>query len=275
MDPQRRKLALAMLATAFAGRAGAKGEHAESPTTAGHDMSAFPANWMGSEQIAMLLYPQFTALDLVGPQYMLANLMGAKVHLVAKSREPVTSDTGISIVPSATFAECPADLSILFVPGGTQGTLDAMQDEETQAFLADRGSRAKYVTSVCTGSLVLGAAGLLTGYRATSHWVTRPLLARFGATPVNARVVRDRNRITGAGVTAGLDFGLSLVHDLRDRDYAESVQLLAEYDPQPPFNAGSPAKSKRLNRERMEAMFTEFVAKADAAARASVVKRNE
>lgn len=275
MDPQRRKLALAMLAAAFAGRAGAKGEHAAAPAApAEHDMSAFPANWMGTEQIAMLLYPQFTALDLVGPQYMLANLMGAKVHLVAKSREPVTSDTGISIVPSATFADCPADLSILFVPGGTQGTLDAMQDEETQAFLADRGSRAKYVTSVCTGSLVLGAAGLLTGYRATSHWVTRSLLARFGATPVNARVVRDRNRITGAGVTAGLDFGLSLVRDLRDRDYAESVQLLAEYDPQPPFNAGSPAKSKRLNRERMEAMFAGFVEKADAAARASMARRN-
>lgn len=226
----------------------------------GHDMSHAPPHWSGNEQIAMLLYPGFTALDLIGPQYMFASLMGATVHLVAKTREPVLSDTGVTVLPTATLAECPAELTIVFVPGGTRGTLAAMRDEAILAFLADRGRRATYVTSVCTGSLLLGAAGLLDGYRATSHWISRPLLPLFGAIADDARVVWDRNRVTGAGVTAGIDFGLSLVAKLRDRDYAETLQLLAEYAPEPPFTAGSPATAAPRQRQMLEEMLAPFLA---------------
>lgn len=206
-----------------------------------HDMSAFPPSWYGSEKIAFLLYPGFTALDVVGPHYMLASLMGAKVWLVAKTPGPVESDLKLAIHATSNFENCPADLDIICVPGGTNGTLEAMRDEATIAFLKDRGSRAKYVTSVCTGSMLLGAAGLLRGYKATSHWGTRDVLRDFGAEPVDARVVIDRNRITGAGVTAGIDFGLSIVARQRDETYAKTMQLLAEYAPEPPYTAGTPA----------------------------------
>lgn len=219
-----------------------------------HDMSQAPASWMGKEVIALVVYPQFTALDLIGPQYMFASLMGAKVHLVAKSKDPVKSDTGVVFVPDLAFADCPSELDVLFVPGGTVGTLAAMQDAETIRFLQDRGARARFVTAVCTGSLVLGAAGLLRGYKATSHWMTRPLLRHFGSEAVDARVVRDRNRVTGGGVTAGIDFGLTLAAEFRDREYAQALQLLAEYDPQPPFDAGSPAKAPAKVRQDMETM---------------------
>ncbi len=223
-----------------------------------HDMSAAPASWTGKEQIGMLLYPGFTALDFVGPQYMFAGLMGATVHHVAKTLKPVTSDTRLSISPTTTLARCPRDLDILFVPGGGEGTLKALQDEAILAFVADRGSRAKLVTSVCTGSLVLGAAGLLKGYRATSHWVALPLLTEVGATPVEARVVRDRNRITGAGVSAGLDLGLTIAAMLRDQPYAETLQLLAEYAPEPPFNAGSPRTAPPMVKAMLDDMFKDF-----------------
>jgi putative intracellular protease/amidase len=233
------------------------------PLPPAHDMSGVPANWMGSEQIAFLIYPQFTALDMVGPHYMFTNLMGATTHIVARSKEPVISDTGLTFVPSRNFEECPTDLDIICVPGGTSGTIAAMQDDETIRFLADRGRRAKYVTSVCTGSLLLGAAGLLEGYKATSHWLTRSLLPIFGAIPTEGRIVRDRNRITGGGVTAGIDFGLSLVGSLRDRQYAEAVQLLAEYAPEPPYNSGTPAAASRETRAMMEGMFVEFMKNAE------------
>jgi putative intracellular protease/amidase len=227
-----------------------------------------PADWTRQDQIAMLVYPKMTALDLIGPQYMFASLMGAKVHLVGKSLQPVVSDTGVAITPTATFADCPKDLTVLFAPGGTQGTLDALQDHDTRAFMADRGSRAKYVTSVCTGSLILGAAGLLKGYKATSHWAARDALAEFGAIPTDARVVRDRNRITGAGVTAGLDFGLTMVAELRSPEYAESVQLLCEYDPHPPFNAGSVHTAPPDVKAMMQGMLAPFQANVRAAAMA-------
>ena len=237
-----------------------------------HDMSSMPAHWMGAEQIAFLIYPEFTALDMVGPHHMLTGLMGATVHLVAKTRDPVRSDTGLVIVPSLTLDECPRDLDLICVPGGTRGTLAAMEDDETMRFLKDRGSRAKHVTSVCTGSLLLGAAGLLAGYRATSHWATRSLLPIFGATPVDGRVVDDRNRITGGGVTAGIDFGLALVGRLRDRLYAESVQLIAEYDPKPPYSAGSPAQAPAGVRTLVDGMFTDFVTQAGNVGRAAFAK---
>ena len=195
-------------------------------------------------QIAMLVYPQFTPLDLIGPHTFLTTLMNVDVHLVWKDKQPVPMDRGgTAIFPTTTIADCPKDLDLLFVPGGAQGTAAVMKDDAVLDFLADRGGRAKYVTSVCTGSLVLGCAGLLKGYRATSHWVALDVLPLFGATPVQERVVEDRNRITGAGVSAGIDFGLVVAARLRGRVYAEMLQLINEYDPQPPFDAGNPVKA--------------------------------
>lgn len=267
MSVTKRELLLAMAAGLAAGAAApqavlagteAKGDGALSPDH-GHDMSQFPPHWHGSEKIAFLLYPKFTALDLIGPHYMLASLMGAKVWLVAKTLEPVESDLKLAIVPTATLADCPADLDILCVPGGADGTLAAMRDAETIAFLKDRGARAKYVTSVCTGSLLLAAAGLLEGYKATSHWATREVLRDFGAEPVDERVVVDRNRITGAGVTAGIDFGMTILAKLRDETYAKGVQLLAEYAPEPPFAAGTPRGAGPELTAMMTGMFTGLV----------------
>lgn len=230
-----------------------------------HDMTAMPANWFGQEQIGFVIYPGFTALDMVGPHYMLTNLMGATTHIVAKSKEPVASDTGLIFTPSVTFSECPAELDILFVPGGSTGTLAAIRDHETLSFIRDRGNKARFVTSVCTGSLVLGAAGLLVGYQATSHWITKPLLKKCGAIIADGRFVKDRNRITGGGVTAGIDFGLFLVSLLRDQAYAETVQLLAEYDPHPPFDSGSPEKAKTEVKSIMDDMFVSFLSDMDLA----------
>ncbi|MCO5081384.1 MAG: DJ-1/PfpI family protein [Rhizobiaceae bacterium] len=195
----------------------------------------------GNEQIGMLMYPGFTALDLIGPYHSLASMPGATVHLVTNQRDlsPVPSDLGVAMQPTVTMDDCPRDLTVLFTPGGTAGTLAAARDGATLEFIRDRAKRAVYVTSVCTGSLVLGAAGVLNGKRATSHWSVRPLLSEFGATPVDSRVVVDGNVITGAGVSAGLDLGLSLVAQLRGKPFAESVLLVAEYDPEPPFPGGS------------------------------------
>jgi putative intracellular protease/amidase len=257
---------LAPLAVASAARGAPTAPPNASPASSDHPMTA-PASWTRPDEIAMLVYPRMTALDLIGPQYMFASLMGAKVHLVGKTAEPVTSDTGVTITPTATFADCPKDLTVLFAPGGTTGTLAALQDAETRAFMADRGSRARYVTSVCTGSLILGAAGLLNGYRATSHWAARDVLSSYGAIPTDERVVRDRNRITGAGVTAGLDFGLTMIAELRDRNYAENVQLLCEYDPHPPFDAGSTHTAPPQVRAMMQSHLAPFHQKAEAAAR--------
>lgn len=150
------------------------------------------------------------------------------------------SDSGLPIQPTATLKECPGNVDILFVPGGLRGTAAIMNDPEVIDFLHDRGRRARYVTSVCTGSLVLGAAGLLRGYRATSHWTVCDLLPLLGAEPEAGRVVEDRNRITGGGVTAGIDFGLRLAARLRDEPYAKMLQLIFEYEPRPPFHAGNP-----------------------------------
>jgi len=269
MTPIDRRAALLSALTPLAGALLSKPARAAS-TAPGHDMSMAPASWTRPDEIAMLVYPRMTALDLIGPQYMFASLLGAKVHLVAKTREPVTSDTGVTITPTATFSETPQDLTVLFAPGGTQGTLAALEDAETRAFMADRGSRAKYVTSVCTGSLILGAAGLLKGYRATSHWAAREALADFGAIPTDKRVVRDRNRITGAGVTAGLDFGLTMVAELRDANYAQSLQLICEYDPHPPFNAGSLHAAPPEVRAMVQGMFAPFADQIGAAAKTAM-----
>lgn len=222
--------------------------------------------------LAMLLFPGFTALDLAAPQYAFSAIMGPPVLLVAKTKDPVMSDTGMAILPTHTFAECPSELTLIFSPGAGEGAVAAMRDEETLKFLADRGSRARFVTSVCTGSLILGAAGLLQGYRATCHWVARDVLASLGATPVNARVVTDRNRITGAGVTSGFDFGLNLVSQLRDPDYAKAVQLLAEYHPEPMFDAGTPERAPEDTTKTLRDMFAPFLKNARAAAEEAAVR---
>jgi cyclohexyl-isocyanide hydratase len=219
-------------------------------------------------RIAMLLFPGMTALDLVGPQNLLAGIAGGHLHLVARTAGPVVSDTGLTLLASEGFATCPRDLDVLFVPGG-DGTPAQMRDAETLAFLRDRGARAGWVTSVCTGSLILGAAGLLDGYRATSHWCVRDrVLPRLGAIPVNERVVFDRNRVTAAGISAGLDFALALSARLRGADDARTSQLVAEYAPAPPFAAGTPEAAGPAITARARAILAPLIEGSEAAAAA-------
>ncbi len=190
--------------------------------------------------VVMLLYPRLTQLDLTGPFEVFARFNELTPHLVWKDLEPVASDPGgLRILPTTTFADCP-QADILFVPGGP-GQAALMDDPEVLGFLRRQAERAAYVTSVCTGSLVLAAAGLLTGYRATCHWASINQLAYFGVTPVAERVVIDRNRVTGAGVTSGIDFALTLAARLLGEDRARRAQLAVEYDPKPPFEGGSTA----------------------------------
>jgi len=188
--------------------------------------------------IGFLLFPNVTQLDLTGPAQILSRVPNAEVHLVWKTIEPVMTDVGFTINPTCTFSDCPA-LDVLCVPGGF-GIGDQMNDAETLAFLRMQGATARYVTSVCNGSLVLGAAGLLKGYKSACHWMWRKYLPYFGAEPVAARIVRDRNRLSGGGVTAGIDFGFTLAAELAGKDVAKTLQLAFEYDPQPPFDCGSP-----------------------------------
>jgi cyclohexyl-isocyanide hydratase len=189
-------------------------------------------------QIGLLLFPKVTQLDFTGPLQVFSRLPGAKIHLIWKRIEPVPSDSVLMLTPTMTFADCP-QLDVICVPGGA-GADDLINDEETLDFLRRQAKAAKYITSVCTGSLVLGAAGLLRGYNATTHWSAMEYLSAFGANPTRTRVCVDRNRITGGGVTAGIDFALTLVSILTDRKTAEAIQLGLEYNPAPPFNSGSP-----------------------------------
>ena len=196
-----------------------------------------------SVSVGMVLFPNLTQLDLTGPYEVFARTPGAEVHLLASSPEPVRAEGGLAIVPDATFADAP-HLDVLFVPGGA-GVLAAMEDGEILDFLAEREPEARYVTSVCTGSLVLGAAGLLRGYQAATHWLSMDLLGMLGAEPVGERVVKDRNRITGGGITAGIDFGLAVAAEIAGEDAAKEIQLMMEYDPAPPFDSGSPKRAER------------------------------
>jgi cyclohexyl-isocyanide hydratase len=188
-----------------------------------------------------VIFPNLTQLDFTGPLQVLHRLPGATTHIVAKTRAPVPSDGPLTIPPTATFADCPP-LDLLCVPGGF-GVDQAMEDEETIAFVQREGARAKYVTSVCTGAFILGAAGLLRGKRATTHWAYHHFLPRVGAIPVKERVVRDGNTVTGGGVTAGVDFAFTMMNEIAGPAVAQAVQLGLEYDPKPPFEAGSPARA--------------------------------
>nr|HEX4318580.1 DJ-1/PfpI family protein [Kofleriaceae bacterium] len=209
--------------------------------------------------IAMLLFPDLTQLDFTGPFEVLRRIPGATVKLVAKTREPVVAEGGLAIVPTATFDDC-GTVDLLFVPGGW-GQVDAGEDAATLAWLRAAGATAQWVTSVCTGSLLLGAAGLLDGYRATTHWAFVDLLPQVGAIPDKGRVVRDRNRITAGGVTAGIDFGFHLVAEIAGERAAQAIQLGLEYDPAPPFRCGhpdvAPAELVTETRQRMQARFDE------------------
>jgi len=217
--------------------------------------------------IGFLLFPRVTQLDLTGPAQILSRVPDAQIHLVWKERAPVVTDAGFSIVATDTLSSCPP-LHVLCVPGGF-GVAELLGDQEVLRWLRQQAQTAKYITSVCTGSLALGAAGLLEGYDAACHWAWRELLPEFGAKPVAQRVVRDRNRISGGGVTAGIDFGLTLAAELCGDEQARMIQLGFEYDPQPPFDCGSPEKAgpERVERYRqvIKPIFDDRVARVKAA----------
>ncbi|WP_045731102.1 DJ-1/PfpI family protein [Pseudarthrobacter chlorophenolicus] len=198
-------------------------------------MSPAPLN------IVVLLFPQVTQLDFTGPAQVFSKFPDTRVHLAWHNTDPVVTDAGWCIVPTTTLEDCP-QADILFVPGGA-GTFNLFEDPTALAFLRTQAANARWITSVCTGSFALAAAGLLTGYRATSHWASLQMLERFGVTPVSERVVQDRNRITGAGVTSGIDFAFRLASELFGDEKAREIQLALEYDPEPPFDYGSPGKA--------------------------------
>lgn len=200
--------------------------------------------------VGFVLFPRLTQLDLTGPLQVLHRLPGATTHIAARTRDPVPSDCGLFLLPTCTFAECPP-LDVLCVPGGF-GVEDAIHDAETVDFIRAQGRRARYVTSVCTGAFLLGAAGLLQGKRAATHWAYRALLPHVGAIPTPGRVVRDGDVFTGGGVTAGIDFALTLVAEIAGAETARTIQLSIEYDPAPPLDAGSPERAPALARELME-----------------------
>jgi cyclohexyl-isocyanide hydratase len=221
-------------------------------------------------QIGIVLFPRVTQLDFTGPLQVFSSVPDTQVHLIWKKIEPVTSDSVMTITPTVSFADCP-QLDVICVPGGG-GQVEVMVDAEALEFLRKQAAKARYVTSVCTGSLILGAAGLLKGYKSACHWAWRDMLKDFGAIAVAERVVRDRNRISGGGVTAGIDFGLTVAAELAGDEVAKSIQLVLEYDPQPPFDSGSPEKAGvervRRIRERLAPLLeSRRKANADAAAR--------
>lgn len=218
--------------------------------------------------IGMVVYPGMFLLDLVGPLTVFEALMNREIHLLWKDLNPVQSAGAgsIPVQPTTSFKDCPKSLDVLFVPGGVPGTFVMMEDPEVINFLIEQGKSSKYISSVCTGSFILGAAGLLNGYRATSYWSMIDNLREFGAIPVRGRVVVDRNRITGGGVTAGMDFGLRIVAKLRSSEYAQTIQLYLEYDPAPPFNSGSPNKAPRRVKEFILDMSASMNKMADAIA---------
>lgn len=191
-------------------------------------------------RIVCLLFPQVTQLDLTGPAQVFTHLPGAQLHLVWHRIEPVGTDAGFAIVPTTTLSEVP-QADVLFVPGG-QGAFELFGDDLVLEFLSRQADPARYVASVCTGAFLLGAAGLLRGRRATTHWASLELLALLGAQPTRQRVVRDGNVITGAGVSSGIDLALTLAAELCGPEVARGIQLGIEYDPQPPFDAGAPGR---------------------------------
>ena len=191
--------------------------------------------------IGLVIYPGMTALDIVGPQQVFSALPGVQIHRLWKTLEPIKTDDGMVLLPDTTFENCPP-LDVICVGGGLE-QMAVVDDPKVLEFLQKQGSTAKFVTSVCGGSAFLAKAGLLQGYRATTHWMMREQLAQLGVEVGTERVVIDRNRMTGGGVTAGIDFGLTIAAKLRGEEIAKMTELMLEYDPAPPFGVGSPEKA--------------------------------
>jgi cyclohexyl-isocyanide hydratase len=207
--------------------------------------------------IGFVIFPDLTQLDFTGPLQVLSRLPQSAVHIIAKSAAPVPSDCGLALVPTRTFSNCPP-LDLICIPGGSEGVAGIINDDETIEFVRQKAGAAKYVTSVCTGAFVLGVAGLLKGRRATTHWAYTELLPLVGATYEKARVVKDGKVITGGGVTAGIDLGLSVIAEIAGEITARKVQLGIEYDPAPPFDSGHPDKAPDLKAELLSARYNEF-----------------
>ena len=189
--------------------------------------------------VGFVIFPNLTQLDFTGPLQVLSRLPNSQTHIIAKQAQPVPSDCGLGLVPTCTFAEAP-QLDLICVPGGGTGVAEAIGDGETVAFVREKAKDAQYVTSVCPGAFILGAADLLQGKRATTHWAYVDLLPLVGAMYEKGRIVRDGNVVTAGGVTSGIDFALSIVAALADEPTARKIQLGIEYDPDPPFDSGSP-----------------------------------
>ena len=220
--------------------------------------------------VGFVIFPDLTQLDFTGPQQVLARLPRSAMHIVAKSAAPVPSDSGLSLVPTHTFATCPP-LDLLCVPGGSNGVVKAMSDRDTIEFVRGQAAAAKYVTSVCTGAFVLGVAGFLRGRRATTHWAFTELLPLVGATHQKARIVKDGNVITAGGVTSGIDFGLAVAAEIAGETVAQAIQLGIEYDPDPPFRSGHPDRASEAVKaavfpryEKARAAFRDGIARASA-----------
>ena len=213
--------------------------------------------------IGFLVYPDVIQLDVMGAYQVLSFPPNANIHLIWKTLDSIVSNEGLIITPTTTFDNCPS-LDAICVPGGGMGQVEIMQDREILNFLQQKSTTAKYITSVCTGSLILARANLLQGYKATCHWAFQEHLAALGVEVVPQRIVSDRNRLTGAGVTSGIDFGFTLVSLLWGEDMAKVTQLMMEYSPQPPFNAGTPETAEKtivdsltkLGRPLIEAFWT-------------------
>ena len=216
-----------------------------------------PGPNMSTFNVGFVLFPDLTQLDFTGPQQVLARMPQSAMHIVAKSNQPVPSDSGLSLVPTHTFESCPR-LDLICVPGGGGGVVQALGDQETIEFVRRQSKSAKYVTSVCTGAFILGVAGLLKGRRATTHWAFTGLLQLVGATYEKARVVKDGNVITAGGVTSGIDFGLSVVADIAGEAVARGIQLMLEYDPKPPF-VGDPDRAPDAIKATLSPRYEKFV----------------
>lgn len=191
-------------------------------------------------KVACFLYPQFTSIDMIGPITVWQFVPDVQFEFIAARKGPLTTDTGLAFVATHDYQDASSDPDVVFVPGGARPTFDALQDPALLEAVAHAGARAKWITSVCTGSLVLGAAGLLQGYRSACHWYARPWLEKFGAIPDPARVVIDRNRASGGGVTAGIDFGLRMAAEWGGEPAGRLIELILEYAPEPPFRTGRP-----------------------------------
>jgi cyclohexyl-isocyanide hydratase len=192
-------------------------------------------------QCGFVIFPNITQLDFTGPLQVLHRLPDSQMHIVAATLDPVMSDCGLALMPTTTFADCP-QLDLICIPGGF-GVEALMADPVAIEFVRSQARGARYVTSVCTGAFVLGTAGLLQGKNATTHWAYHPMLASVGANPTQGRVVRDGNIFTGGGVTAGIDFALTIVAEIGGPHVAQRIQLGIEYDPAPPFDSGTPNKA--------------------------------